>query len=121
MDVRPVAWGDFEGVAALRLHRYDQIDQDPTYGMVSNATRPTLGEIASWFGELHRAILERRAVCSVADVGGSIVGLCTVRPDGQHRETRHVGVLGLEVREDHRQRLTDDPAPVHRQAVGTQC
>ncbi len=104
MEVRAVAWADFHGVAELRLHRYDQIDADPDYGMISAASRPTLGEIASWFGELHRAILEGRAVCSVAVEDARIVGMCSVRPDGNHRETGHVGVLGVEVREGYRGR-----------------
>jgi ribosomal protein S18 acetylase RimI-like enzyme len=104
MVVRAVTWSDFEGVAAFRLHRYDQIDEDPDYGMVSNPSRPSPGELASWFGELHRAVLEGRAVCSVAVEDGTVVGLCSVRPEGNARETRHVGVLGVEVRDGYRGR-----------------
>ena len=104
MVVRDLAWTDFEGVAALRLHRYDQIAVDPNYGMVSNPSRPTQGELAAWFGELHRALLEGHAVCSVAEEQGTIVGLCSIRPDGNHVETRHVGILGVEVREGYRGR-----------------
>ncbi len=104
MEVRPVDWGDFEGVAALRLHRYDQIAIDPNFGMVSSPVRPTPGELASWFGELQRAILEGHAVCSVAREDGTVVGLCSIRPDGHHVETRHVGVLGVEVRDGYRGR-----------------
>ncbi len=104
LAVRAVAWADFEGVAALRLHRYDQIAADPTYGMVSNATRPTQGELASWFGELQRAIVEGRAICSVAEEAGTIVGMCSIRPEGSQAETSHVGVLGIEVRDGFRGR-----------------
>lgn len=102
MTIRAVAWTDFEGLYALRLHRYDQIEADPEYGMVSNQSRPTLGEFASWFGELHRAILEGRGVCSIAAENGRIIGMCSVRAEGGHVETRHVGSLGIEMLADHR-------------------
>jgi ribosomal protein S18 acetylase RimI-like enzyme len=86
------------------LHRYDQIDADPTYGMVSNLSRPTLGELAVWFGELQKGIIEGRVICSVADEGGTIVGMCSIRSEGNHRETNHIGILGVEVRDGYRGR-----------------
>jgi ribosomal protein S18 acetylase RimI-like enzyme len=104
MDVRSVAWSDFDGLLALRMNRYDQIAIDPNYGMVSAPERPTPGEFAAWFGELHRGLLEGRAVCSVAVDGSRLVGMCSVRPEGNHPETRHVGVLGIEVLADSRGR-----------------
>lgn len=97
MPPRPVRWTDFEGLYALRAHRYEEIARDPGYGMVSNPTKPTPGEFASWFGEMHRAVLEGRRVCSVAEEAGRIVGMCSVVAEGTAVETRHVGVLGLEV------------------------
>ncbi len=92
-----MVWADFDGVLAVRLARYDQVARDPNYGMVSNPVRPTPAEVAAWFGDLHRGMLDGRAVASVAEEAGRVVGLCTVRPEGSHVETRHVGVLGLEI------------------------
>jgi ribosomal protein S18 acetylase RimI-like enzyme len=97
LNIRPVLWADFEGLYALRMNRYDQIAANPDYGMISSPSRPTPGEFATWFGELHRGLLEGRAVCSVALDHGRLVGACSVRPEGNHPETRHVGVLGVEV------------------------
>jgi ribosomal protein S18 acetylase RimI-like enzyme len=97
MQVRALGWMDYAGLFALRLNRYQEIAKDPNYGMVSNPSAPTAGEFAAWFGELHRAVLEDEAVCSVAEDGGRVVGMCSVRREGAHRETRHVGVLGIEV------------------------
>jgi ribosomal protein S18 acetylase RimI-like enzyme len=102
VEVRGVEWRDFEGVYALRLNRYDEIARDPEYGMVSNASRPTPGEFATWFGELQRALLDRKAVCSVALREGHLVGMCSVRTEGSAIETAHVGVLGIEVMAAHR-------------------
>jgi ribosomal protein S18 acetylase RimI-like enzyme len=97
VQVRAVGWTDFDGLLALRLHRYDQIARDPGYGMVSNPTRPTPGEFAVWFGQLHRELLEGHAVCSVAEEDGRLLGMCSVRAEGTAVETRHVGILGIEV------------------------
>ncbi len=102
MEVRSVGWQDFEGLYALRRDRYEQIALDPNYGMVSLPKPPTRPELATWFGELHRALLEEQAVASVAQDGAVLVGLCTIRPNGAHVETRHVGILGLEVLAGHR-------------------
>ncbi len=97
MQVRNVAWTDFTGIAALRMGRYDAIANDPNYGMVSNPSKPTEAELAAWFGELQRGILEGKRVCSVAVEDGHIVGMAGVTPEGRSVETRHVGVLGIEV------------------------
>jgi ribosomal protein S18 acetylase RimI-like enzyme len=97
MSVRSVGWGDYDGLYALRLNRYEAIANDPNYGMVSNPTAPTPSEFAVWFGELHSGVLAGKAVCSVGEEGGRLVGMCSVRAEGSHLETRHVGILGIEV------------------------
>ncbi len=95
--VREVTWTDFEGVFALRVNRYEEIAKDPDYGMVSYPERPSRPEFATWFGELHTALLNGSAVCSVATRGGQLVGMCSIRREGRALETAHVGVLGIEV------------------------
>jgi ribosomal protein S18 acetylase RimI-like enzyme len=104
VTVRSLAWADFEGLYALRMRRYDQIAEQPDFGMFSNPKRPTESEFAVAFGELHRDLLEGRGVCSVAEETGRIVGACSVRPRGPHLETRHVGNLGIEVLPEFRDR-----------------
>lgn len=101
MTVRAVAWTDFEGICALRRGRYDEIAKDPNYGMVSNSSKPTVAELASWFGEVHRGVMEGKRVCSVAEEDGRIVGMASVTAEGTSVETRHVGVLGIEVLAGH--------------------
>ncbi len=104
MPVRGIEWGDFEGLYALRMKRYDQIAEDPDFGMFSLPKRPTPAEYAISFGELHRDLLEGRGVCSVAIEEGRLVGSCSVRRHGNYLETRHVGDLGVEVLPEFRDR-----------------
>lgn len=96
MLVRSVRGTDFEGLYALRSHRYAEIAVDPDHGLVSNATRPPRGEFAARFGELHRAVLDGSGVGSVAKENGQISGTCGVEVKGTSVKTRHIGVLGLE-------------------------
>jgi ribosomal protein S18 acetylase RimI-like enzyme len=98
MEIRPISWGDFDSVCELRLARYDEIAKDPDYGMVSGPSRPTRAELAEWFGSVQRDLLNGRMVSRVAVQDGEIVGMCNVTTEGNHPETKHVGVLGLEVR-----------------------
>jgi RimJ/RimL family protein N-acetyltransferase len=99
VNVRSVAWTDFEGLYALRQNRYDRIEVDPDYGMVSQPSRPTPADFALWFGQLHHEILDGKSVASIAEIDGRLVGACTIRPEGPHVETQHIGILGIEVLE----------------------
>ncbi len=97
MEIRELAWRDFEGLYALRTNRYDEIEKDPAYGMGTLSSRPTLGEFAQWFGDLHKSLLDGAGVCSVAEEHGKIVGMARIGRDGEALETKHVGILSIEV------------------------
>jgi ribosomal protein S18 acetylase RimI-like enzyme len=113
VSIRPVRWNDFEGLYELRINRYDQIARDPNYGMISEPFKPTPGEFASWFGELHRAILEGRKVCSVAEEEGRIVAMASVSGERNGVESRHIGTLGVEVLPDYQGRGIGRAVLVH--------
>ncbi len=97
MDVRTLDSRDFDGVYALRMHRYEEIEDDPAYGMGTVQTPPTPGEFTPWFGSLHKSVLDRTGVCSVAEEAGKIVGMARIGAEGDALETKHVGVLSIEV------------------------
>lgn len=101
MEIRSIGWEDFDAICALRLGRFDAIVRDPDYGMVSARTRPSPGELAQWFGNVHRDLRTGRRVSRIAVEEGQVLGLCSVVAEGDHPETEHVGVLGLEVRAGH--------------------
>jgi ribosomal protein S18 acetylase RimI-like enzyme len=102
MKVRPVRWTDFEELASLRESRYDEVDRDPSYGMVTRPKRPTRADLAAWFGEVQRGELEGRSVTVVAEEKGRIAGMARIVPDGESPETSHLGILGIEVRREFR-------------------
>ena len=97
METREPAWSDFEGVYALRTHRYEEIETDPAYGMGTVDRPPTRGDFAVWFGHLQQSLLDGTGVCVVAEESGRIVGFAWIRRKDEARETRHLGDLTIEV------------------------
>lgn len=97
MEIREPAWSDFEGVYALRTHRYEEIETDPAYGMGTVDRPPTRGDFAVWFGHLQQSLLDGTGVCVVAEESGRIVGFAWIRRKDEARETRHLGDLTIEV------------------------
>lgn len=97
MEIRELVWSDFEGLFALRANRYKEIERDPAYGMGTASSRPTRADFAVWFGNLHKSLLDETGVCSVAAENGKIVGMARIGRDGEALETKHVGILSIEV------------------------
>lgn len=97
MDIRELARHDLEGLYALRTNRYDEIEKDPAYGMGTLPSRPTLDDFAGWFANLHKSVRDGTGVCSVADENGRIVGMARIGREREALETKHVGILSIEV------------------------
>ncbi len=97
MEVRDLASRDFEGLYALRMRRYQEIQSDPAYGMSTRASPPTPAQFTTWFADLQRMVLDGSGVCSVAEEDGRIVGMARIGSEGEALETKHVGVLSIEV------------------------
>ena len=104
MEIREPTGSDFEGLYALRMHRYDEVQTDPAYGMGTVPVPPTRADFATWFAALHRSLLDGAGVASVAAEDGRIVGLAWIHRQGEALETRHVGYLTIEVLPEFRRR-----------------
>ncbi|HEV2429753.1 MAG TPA: GNAT family N-acetyltransferase [Thermoplasmata archaeon] len=95
MGVRDLAWGDFPDVVENYLKLYEEVKSHPDLGIILLPAPPSLGEEAEWFARLYRRVLEGATVAVVAEEEGHAVGLCTVDRRGPHRESQHLGVLGI--------------------------
>ncbi len=104
MIVRELRRDDVVGVQALRLHRYREIETDPAYGMGTLASPPTPEQFAVWFHALYRSVGGGTGVCAIAEEDGRIVGMARIGLESEALETRHVGVLSIEVLPDFRGR-----------------
>ena len=95
MRVRDLGWNDFEAWARLYYSRFDEIGTNPELGVYLVDQKPTLGQEASVFANVYRAILEGSAVVSVAEEDGDVVAVCSLHRKGNHVEDRHVASLGV--------------------------
>lgn len=102
VEIRPLAWDDFEGWATLYFSRYEEIKTNPDLGIFLYETPPTMAEEAEIFGKLMKETLTGDARVFVAEDGGRLVGACTVRRLARHLEDRHLGGLGIAVSADRR-------------------
>jgi RimJ/RimL family protein N-acetyltransferase len=97
MVIRDLAWGDYPQLAENYFAMYDEVKENPEFGISLLPERPTMSEEADWFVHLYRRVLDGAAVAAVAEEEGKAVGLCTVDRKGPHEEGRHIGVLGISV------------------------
>lgn len=104
MRVRGLTWGDFQGWVDLYYSRYEEIGRNPDLGVYLLATRPSLSDEATVFGQVMKAVLAGDMLACVAEEAGRFVGLCTIGRRGHHVEDQHVGVLGVAVRPERRGR-----------------
>ena len=78
-------------------HLYDERDAGEPHGITLYAEKPTLQEEVEWFSSTYRRMLRGDAVHVVAEIGGRVVGHCTVNRVGRAAgaEDGHVGLLGI--------------------------
>lgn len=101
--VRELRWGDFDDLVRAYWHLYDERDAGEPHGITLLRKKPTLAEEVEWFSTLYRRVLAGDAVAVVAEVGGKVVGHCTVsRARPADSEEGHVGVLGILVEHGYR-------------------
>jgi len=103
---RELRWGDFNDLVRGYWHLYDERDAGEPHGITLLARKPTLAEEVEWFSTLYRRVLAGDAVAVVAEVGGRVVGHCTVGRVGRaaDAENGHVAELGILVEHGYRGR-----------------
>lgn len=75
---------------------YKELSENPNFGVLLFKTRPSYKDELGWFRSLLRKVREGRAIASVAEVDGKVVGICEVSYD-QGKENEHIGDLGIAV------------------------
>lgn len=100
--IRTVKRSDAEDLIDNYLRLYSEVKRDPLVGISLMPKKPTRAEERKWFTALMKKQKNGSAVASVAEVDGKAVGLCEVGPKGMSAEQKHVGTLGILVREGYR-------------------
>jgi RimJ/RimL family protein N-acetyltransferase len=103
VKIRDLEWGDFPMTVENYLALYDEVLEVPDLGVSLFPVRPAMQDEADWFARLFKVAREGTGVAVVAEEGGQVIGLCTVRPLGE-QENQHVGSVGILVARGHRGR-----------------
>lgn len=101
--IRDLEWKDFDDLVGNYYSYYDEVAGDyPDMGLVFRHNKPDLEAETGWFSDLYGSVLSGNAVALVAEEGGHAVGLCDVHRKMPGSEVSHIGVLGISIRKDHR-------------------
>ena len=104
--MRELRWGDFDNIIRIYWRLYDEREAGEPHGITLFAQKPTLAAEVDWFASLYRRLLDGDAVAVVAELGGRVVGQCSVSRVGRapDAENGHVGELGIMVERGYRGR-----------------
>ncbi|HMK95820.1 MAG TPA: GNAT family N-acetyltransferase [Candidatus Limnocylindrales bacterium] len=102
IKVRPMKPRDFEGVVRNYYEAQDEAKRNPWIGIFVYAEKPPIKDERKWFRETLAKAKKGDGFALVAEVEGEIVGATDVWTKTAQQDQRHVGMIGLLVREDYR-------------------
>ena len=100
--VRTMKPRDFEGVVGNYYGAYDEAKRNPWIGIYLYAEKPPIKDEKKWFSETLAKAKQGDGFALVAEADGEIVGTTDVWTKTPQLDQRHVGMVGLLVREDYR-------------------
>lgn len=95
--VRDLRWEDFPELTDQYWRLYEERAAGGRHGITLQATKPSLEHEVDWFAAQYKRFLRGDTVAVVAEVDGSVAGLCTIGRVGPTRdaENGHQGELGI--------------------------
>jgi len=104
VTVRPFRTSDEAELARIYLELYDERDAGAAVGITLFTTRPAPDDEAAWYAHQRQRIDAGDLVYLVAEVGGKVVGSCTIGRVGPtaSAEDGHVAELGILVAQEMR-------------------
>ena len=94
---------DFGDIIEYYYRFYEEVKENPLFGIVLSSKRPNMRAEPKWFSELLDSTKRGDTIAFVAEVNGRAVGLCEVRSIGRPKsEVSHRGELGIAVSSDYR-------------------
>ncbi len=100
--IRELRWGDFEQMAANYSNYYDELRDNPHFGLILDRDRPSASRQVDWFAALFKGFIEGRTIAVVAELDGKVVGDCDIRIRPDLEGLAHQGFLDIAVTAPHR-------------------
>lgn len=104
MKIREVIAYDFQRLTEYYLSFYEELEDDPFFGLTLANERPGMTENLEWFADFQRKSEKGDAIGLVAEVEGELVGFCEVIRRRSDSPVSHRGELGLSVKKEYRGR-----------------
>ena len=102
--IRPVKWNDFEDIVKNYYAFYEEIKTDPYFGITLYDDLPDIPSEINWFMNLIISTNLGEAIAIVAEDSGRVVGLCDIHNKRPNTELSHIGVLGIAIAKEYRDR-----------------
>ncbi len=100
--IRDIEWEDMKGIVRNYYSFFDELQKDPSFGLILSRDKPGMELEAAWFASLYTAILKGNAIAAVAQEGAEIAGICDVHRIRPGTSMDHVGLLGIALRREFR-------------------
>ena len=108
VKVRELKLSDNDKLTDYYFRFYDEVKDDPQFGLTLFDKRPSRLEEMSWFVGFQKACAQGDAIGLVAVADGEIVGFCEVERRKPKSPVSHRGDLGISVRKEYRGRGIGD-------------
>ena len=105
MLIGPASKSDLYDVWYIYDSAYDELAENPDFGDYLRLKRPSRKNIGKWATGAYEGIKSGNILFFVAKEGGKVLGFCFVgKKDVPDSELSHVGVLGIRIRKEFRNR-----------------
>ncbi len=98
-DLRP---SDFTDLVDNYYRFYDEIVENPSFGIVLYRKKPSLSDELNWFSGLYKRVVDGDAIAIVAEMDSHVVGFCEVSRYQPGSDVSHRAGLGIWVSKEHR-------------------
>ena len=102
IKVRAMKPRDFDGVVGNYYEAQDEAERNQWIGIFLYGEKPPIKDEKKWFRETLAKANRGDGFALVAEAGGKIVGTVDIWTKTPQLDQRHVGMIGLLVREDRR-------------------
>ncbi len=101
-NIRALEKRDFTDLISNYFMRYGERKDNARAFIGIPEKPPSLKYENKWFSQLLKDVERGKSIASVAEVDGKAIGMCNLITKNQQEERRHVGTLGISIREGFR-------------------
>ncbi len=102
--IRELKWADKDQLVSNYYSYYEEVKENTDLGLIFFRETPSEESELKWFCGLYDELLRGDAVAVVAEVDGTVAGICDIHRLRPGSEVDHIGNLGIAIARDYRSR-----------------